>query len=217
MIWTLSSHGWLATTKQTAADKVRDCLRKLDRPQHGTSGTAPTVLYDGVENDEEAWAADWQQWPREQPAWSEWEGADQEWWPEEDDQFWAASRPEQHEADVEEEYTEEEAWSALNEVYAQNVTYPQVRQAMAQDRLRRGYFPSSSASTWSKGKGKQKGKPPWLGKMGSYPGKGSMTGKSKPTFGSGKAMGMGKQSRLQQIMARTKCNRCGQESVLLMT
>eukprot|EP00971_Amphidinium_carterae_P210293 4172525-Amphidinium_carterae.1 len=76
---------------------------------------------------------------------------------------------------------------------------------MAQDRLRRGYFPS--ATIWEKGKGKSKGKPSWQGKSGNYPSK-SCYGKGKPWQDKGKG-GMGKQSRLQQIMARTKCNKCG--------
>eukprot|EP00971_Amphidinium_carterae_P054280 1069277-Amphidinium_carterae.2 len=155
---------WLVADYE--ADKVCDCLCKLDRPQHGTSGTAPTVLYDGVDNDDEAWTADGQQWQGQQPGWSEWEGADQEWLPEEDDQFWAALPPEYQDGEIAEEYTEEEALSALNEVYA--VTYPQVRQAMAQDRLGTGllFSPIFHVIGFDLVQGQRKtefkGKPPWL-------------------------------------------------------
>eukprot|EP00971_Amphidinium_carterae_P170444 3377103-Amphidinium_carterae.1 len=79
---------------------------------------------------------------------------------------------------------------------------------MTQDRLRRGYFPSFPMSPKGKG-GKGKGKPTWFsgkGGTGMYRGKGYMKGDTKgKTSGSG-----GKQSRLQQIISRTKCNKCGQ-------
>eukprot|EP00971_Amphidinium_carterae_P273387 5425695-Amphidinium_carterae.1 len=99
----------------------------------------------------------------------------------------------------------------MNDIYAQ-MGYGAARAAMQQDRLARGYSKGKS-NMYPGGKGKPKGKG-WAS-HGYAKGKSKSKGSNFPSWSYGDSKGAQKggskgKNRLQMLIARARCNTCGQ-------
>eukprot|EP00971_Amphidinium_carterae_P201843 4005110-Amphidinium_carterae.1 len=201
-------------------------LRKLDRPfgAHGMS-SSPTVLVNTEVQDDWSGSGAWgidqpEAWWPEDEYWGEWSYEDEGDWSQPYQDGWDPAWEYEGEPPVEQPPQEESAGLAeaevvseeqMNDIYAQ-MGYGAARAAMQQDRLARGYSKGKS-NMYPGGKGKPKGK--------GWASHGYAKGKSKskvsnfPSWSYGDSKGAQKggakgKNRLQMLIARTRCNTCGQ-------
>eukprot|EP00971_Amphidinium_carterae_P000363 7864-Amphidinium_carterae.3 len=184
-----SLHCWLKGDYAVA--NVVDAVRKLERPS-ATASQTRTSFYAEENEETEYWEQDGDE--------SEWQGGY--------DTFWAGDEWQEQPEAWQEDNEANELWPGVaaedvtldeNTIQTVLAVYPAVREALKRDVLARGYAPPQKG----KGKGKEKGK---------SKGKG-MKGKSWPppssNYGAGPSARGTPQTRLQQLISRTRCAKCG--------
>eukprot|EP00971_Amphidinium_carterae_P256455 5091905-Amphidinium_carterae.1 len=182
-----SLHCWLKG--DYALPTVVDAVRKLERP-HGQPPRSSFYASDEYD-DAEQW-----DYVGEDGEWQEHSSGAENFWAHED---WAEEQWSEEQDGGDELFASIAAEDVpLDESTIQTVlaVYPAVRDALKRDVLARGYTPFKG-----KGKGKDKGK----GKSKDKGGKGK--GWSRPPQSTSSTTSP--QSRLQQLISRTRCAKCG--------